>query len=336
LRVQIPEVPEVKTRHALPAAERCGLVIQRSACCERTQGTDDDILHLASPLKSRSSRFKGNGAEGERWCPLDHELQINPVIRKLQEIDFLKLPLEFTDEVRGIFSANSERNDRACVSQHRVAHVRLKLVQILMGYGEANGAPDERPFLAGCPRKARLVTRPVGWRVIRTRSRVKLILVHAVETALHFRSSSMNNSQSKPMEIAAPSFEHIVEAYNLSILTGPGDWSLEGGDLALTKDGDPITGDLAYNGLFRFVQTWRYNTAHLHYLFDTMTEMIAWRTSLDEKANAIGKTSSEKFLDFAEPLGVILEEQRVATFGATTYSGCLILVPQWCATSPEG
>jgi hypothetical protein len=136
----------------------------------------------------------------------------------------------------------------------------------------------------------------------------------------------MNNSQSKPMEIAAPSFEHIVEAYNLSILTGPGDWSLEGGDLALTKDGDPITGDLAYNGLFRFVQTWRYNTAHLHYLFDTMTEMIAWRTSLDEKANAIGKTSSEKFLDFAEPLGVILEEQRVATFGATTYSGCLILV----------
>jgi hypothetical protein len=63
---------------------------------------------LASPLKLRSSRFKGNGAEGERWRPLDHELQINPVVRKLQEIDFLKRPLEFTNEVRGIFSANSE------------------------------------------------------------------------------------------------------------------------------------------------------------------------------------------------------------------------------------
>jgi hypothetical protein len=52
-----------------------------------------------------------------------------------------------------------------------------------------------------------------------------------------------------------PSFEHIVEAYNLSILTGPGDWSLEGGDLALTKDGDPITGDLAYNGGNRILES---------------------------------------------------------------------------------
>jgi len=129
-----------------------------------------------------------------------------------------------------------------------------------------------------------------------------------------------------PNDMSAPPYDHIVQAYSLSILDGPGDWTLKDGDLALTKDGDPITGDLAYNGLFRFVQTWRYNTAHLRYLFDTMTEMIAWRTSLDEKANAFGKTSSGQFLEFAELLGVILEEQRVATFGATTYSGCLILV----------
>jgi hypothetical protein len=120
-----------------------------------------------------------------------------------------------------------------------------------------------------------------------------------------------------------------VQAYSLSILDAPEDWTLEDGDLAVTKDGDPITGDLAYNGLFRFVQTWRYNTAHLRYLFDTMAKMVAWRTSLDEKASAIGQTSSGQFLEFAELLGATLEEQRVATFGATTYSGCLILAWRW-------
>ena len=68
-------------------------------------------------MNLESSRLKRNGAEGERWGPLDHELEINPVIRKLQEVDCLKLPFEFTSEVRGIFSANPEQDDRAGVSQ---------------------------------------------------------------------------------------------------------------------------------------------------------------------------------------------------------------------------
>jgi hypothetical protein len=65
-----------------------------------------------------------NSAEGERRHSIDHELQVNPVIRKLQKIEFLKLSLEFTSEIGGIFSANSERDNRAGVSQHRVAYDR--------------------------------------------------------------------------------------------------------------------------------------------------------------------------------------------------------------------
>jgi hypothetical protein len=125
----------------------------------------------------------------------------------------------------------------------------------------------------------------------------------------------------------APLFDELVEAYALTMLKEPADWSLDaGGDLTLTRDGEPVAGDAAYNGLFRLVETWRYNAAHLRYLFDTTNRMIAWRNDLAERADAIGPTSARDFSQFAATLGAILEDQRVAVFGALTYSGCLMLV----------
>jgi hypothetical protein len=137
----------------------------------------------------------------------------------------------------------------------------------------------------------------------------------------------MSQSNPQTIEGTAPSLDEIVEAYDLTILRGPGDWTItDDGGLDLTKDGDAVRGDVAFNGLVRLVETWRYNAGHLRYLFDTMARMIAWRTALDERTNAIGPTSGKQFLELAATLGAILEDQRVAEFGAITYSGCLMIV----------
>jgi hypothetical protein len=148
----------------------------------------------------------------------------------------------------------------------------------------------------------------------------------------------MTATSSLPEEILAPSYDHIINIHDLRILKTSGDWSLENGDLAMTKDGDIKVGDTAYNGLFRLVQTWRYNVPHLRYLFETMNKMLARYERLNEKMNAFGAERSARFCidtygkpdtafaEFATALNAVWEEQGVATFGAATYSGCLTLI----------
>ena len=128
-----------------------------------------------------------------------------------------------------------------------------------------------------------------------------------------------------------PSYEEVVQRYNLTLLMADGDWSLTNGDLTMTKDGDIQHGDVAYSGLHRLVELWRYNEPHLRYLFDTANEMFARGESLHQKLNAIGPQSMGghgrvDFEQFAAEFNAIREEQGVATFGAATYSGCLMLV----------
>ena len=71
----------------------------------------------------------------------------------------------------------------------------------------------------------------------------------------------MSQSNSQAIETTAQSFDEIVETYDLTILREPGDWTIaDDGDLDPTKDGDPVLGDVAHNGLFRLVETWWHGT----------------------------------------------------------------------------
>src|ERR1700694_5660560 len=132
--------------------------------------------------------------------------------------------------------------------------------------------------------------------------------------------------------IVPPSYEEVVQRYNLTLLMAGDDWSLTNDDLTLTKDGDAQLGDIAYSSLHRLVELWRYNEPHLRYLFDTANEMFARRECLHQKLNAIGPQSMgaqgrvDDFEQFAAEFNAIREEQGVAIFGAGTYSGCLMLV----------
>ena len=63
-------------------------------------------LRLASLQRGR--RVERDRAERFRGRSVDHELEIDAVIRQLQEIDFRELLVEFANEIRGVFDANPE------------------------------------------------------------------------------------------------------------------------------------------------------------------------------------------------------------------------------------
>jgi hypothetical protein len=79
----------------------------------------------------------GDCSEGHRGRPVDHELQVDAVIGQLYEVSFVEYLGELAGKVGGIFGAHAERDDSAGVAEDRMAHIRFELVQVLVGYREA-------------------------------------------------------------------------------------------------------------------------------------------------------------------------------------------------------
>src|SRR5688500_17399758 len=107
----------------------------------------------------------------------------------------------------------------------------------------------------------------------------------------------MTHETARPNEARITPYDDVVDAFDLTILTEVGDWSQDGtGDLVMTRDGDPQHGDIAYNGLFRLVQMWRYSDQHLRYLFATVDDMLSQRNALDDALNAVGEKAHEEIM----------------------------------------
>lgn len=145
----------------------------------------------------------------------------------------------------------------------------------------------------------------------------------------------MTDATARPHEARITPYDDVVDAFDLTILKETGDWSLDGtGDLVMTKDGDPQHGDLAYNGLFRLVQMWRYSEPHLRYLFATVEDMLSQRSALDDALNAVGEKAHEEIRRghrmpssaFGEALHDVLDRQAAAAFGAGIFAGSLMLM----------
>jgi hypothetical protein len=132
-----------------------------------------------------------------------------------------------------------------------------------------------------------------------------------------------------------PSYEHVLDTYGLDILKGGADFSIEDGDLALTKDGDIKLGDTVHSALFRLVQAWRLNAPHLRFLFEMMALMQTRRSELDDKMNELGKKQSTRFdisnypasdAEFITSFHDVIDEQGAAEYGFATYAGCVVLL----------
>src|SRR6266403_2021543 len=111
-----------------------------------------------------------------------------------------------------------------------------------------------------------------------------------------------------------PPYEEVVQRYSLTLLMADGDWSITDGGLTMTKDGDAQHGDIAYSGLHRLVEMWRYNEPHLRYLFDTTNQMVATGEGIHQRLNAIGPQSMgadgrPDFEHFATEFNAIREEE---------------------------
>jgi hypothetical protein len=160
--------------------------------------------------------------------------------------------------------------------------------------------------------------------------------LHGSQSARDHRGYlEVNDTAPQRDELQVRPYDDIVDTYGLTILQEAADWSLEDGDLAMTKDGDIKVGDTAYDGLFRLVQTWRFSEAHLRYLFGTMKKMGALQEGLDERMNTIGEERMARFNPethlkpdpvFAAAFNDICDQQATAIFGAGIYAGSLMLM----------
>jgi hypothetical protein len=65
-----------------------------------------------------------------------------------------------------------------------------------------------------------------------------------------------------------PSYEQVVETYDIDLLRVPGDLQLTANGSIAEHDGDLKLGNDQYNAMFRLVQAWRFNSPTLEGLFD--------------------------------------------------------------------
>src|SRR5581483_1392723 len=96
----------------------------------------------SNPVASAAS---GNSdcAERLRSNAINHELEVDTAIWQLHQIDGLKFIDKFAHKVWSILATEAERDDRAGVTEHSVAHVGFKLLEILVRNGESDAILTE-------------------------------------------------------------------------------------------------------------------------------------------------------------------------------------------------
>ena len=134
------------------------------------------------------------------------------------------------------------------------------------------------------------------------------------------------------MSSRVPEYDALVEKHRLSILMEPGDFSLDGGGLRMTKDGDIQIGDVVYSAMFRLVQAWRFSCPHLAKVFALSVEMAEKRSTHNEETERIAlKTHSaydpaKSAEDHFAPVRDAFEASEALELGQKLYAGCAMLL----------
>jgi hypothetical protein len=139
-------------------------------------------------------------------------------------------------------------------------------------------------------------------------------------------SNCIMSLKNKPL-----SYQETIDRYDLALLRNGGQLILENGDIARTKWGDLRFGTVAFNGLWRMVQHWRFNAGVVRELFDT-TYAMGKELESQRKADKGAGRGEVRFYDMraveehADPPSYVEREKLAALeFGQETYSSCTIL-----------
>ena len=80
----------------------------------------------------KGSGRQSDGTKRARDFSVDHQFEIDVIVRQIREIRLLEFGREFLREDFGIRRADAENDERSDVAQDGIFDIRLKLRQILM------------------------------------------------------------------------------------------------------------------------------------------------------------------------------------------------------------
>ena len=140
----------------------------------------------------------------------------------------------------------------------------------------------------------------------------------------------MSNAQ----EISSvPAYDVVVERNQISILLQPGDLTVRGGDIALTKWGDLMLKDEDYSAFVRLVQGWRFNYPTLKVMFETVFGTFEEQQRLiQEGGNSFPQPTDKHPHPLFNPamnaaaFNRAMDEHGAAEVAQGTYAGAIVVV----------
>lgn len=125
--------------------------------------------------------------------------------------------------------------------------------------------------------------------------------------------------------IQAPSYEAVVNAYDIAILKPGGDFQVTStGALHLTKDRTLKLGDDRFNAMFRLVERWRLNSPTLAVLFEAVANSRDQKQHLVDQVNGGGLAIHDTHS--VEAFRTLNDEIGANEFGCAVYAGAIMLV----------
>lgn len=129
-----------------------------------------------------------------------------------------------------------------------------------------------------------------------------------------------------PSSTIVPRYEDVVERNAIARLVEPGDLTIRGGSIAVTKRGNIMLNDEVYSALFNLVTLWRYNFSTMQSLFLSVFDM---NEELEQKSklNRIGSLSLALPQGYAADSYHAIKERLYAMKEARkVYAGSITLI----------
>jgi hypothetical protein len=128
-------------------------------------------------------------------------------------------------------------------------------------------------------------------------------------------------------QLQPPTYEGVVDEFDLTLLKQGANLVVEDGSIAVTKWGDLRMGSVAYNALWRLVQHWRFSAPATKQLFSAVYSMRDRIHALAGRQNLTARIDPTDYSrqDYWDDRHRTNEDIASLSYGHRTYAGCLIV-----------